>query len=271
MSGLRLAEIAAGVELVPIEQFFAKFKAFIRKVASYSFKKAAFTIDSLGRLAASRDYLTLCCCKPGADEAGDHVAIVGDPDPSGLIRPAARPHGFGQHRREPIFHKLEQFEREPRKEPRIGTAALSCGGQHFECPMFPKAYHGADHTERSTRSDSRDETLRRTSWVDDLWTSEERLVMLRLPPDVRDQVANSRRTPRLRILPSVIGRIGSSKQGIVESGFIVKKYLNCELSCTYGWRRIAFNQSSLAEEHTSRQAGPPGPSPPSLRARSPNA
>jgi hypothetical protein len=89
-----------------------------------------------------------------ADRTFDcHPAGVGDPDPSGLIRPAARPHGFGQRRREPIFHKLEQFEREPRKEPRIGTAALSCGGQHFECPMFPKAYHGADHTERSKRSD----------------------------------------------------------------------------------------------------------------------
>lgn len=31
--------------------------------------------DNLDRLAASLDALALCCCKPGADEAGDHVAI----------------------------------------------------------------------------------------------------------------------------------------------------------------------------------------------------
>ena len=27
--------------------------------------------DDLDRLSASLDHLTLCCCKPGADEAGD--------------------------------------------------------------------------------------------------------------------------------------------------------------------------------------------------------
>ena len=34
-------------DLNPIEQLFAKLKAVIRKVASYSLKKAAFTVDSL--------------------------------------------------------------------------------------------------------------------------------------------------------------------------------------------------------------------------------
>jgi hypothetical protein len=53
-------------------------------------------------------------------------AGAGDPDPSGLDRSAAR--GFGPHRREPIFHKVEQFGREPRKEQQIGAAALSCVG-----------------------------------------------------------------------------------------------------------------------------------------------
>ena len=40
-------------DLNPIEQFFAKLKAFIRKVASYSFKKTAFTVDSLCKAIAN--------------------------------------------------------------------------------------------------------------------------------------------------------------------------------------------------------------------------
>jgi len=39
-------------DLNPIEQLFAKLKAVIRKVASYSLKKAAFTVDSLCRTIA---------------------------------------------------------------------------------------------------------------------------------------------------------------------------------------------------------------------------
>jgi hypothetical protein len=37
--------------------------------------------------------------------------------------------------------------------------------------------------------------------------------------------------------------------------FLVKNISICEQSCTYGWRRIAFNQCNLAEGRTSRQAG----------------
>ena len=48
-----------------------------------------------------------------------------------------------------------------------------------------------------------------------------------------------------------------------------QKYLNCEQTCTYGWRRIAFNQCSLAEGRTSRQAGSRAPSPHSPQARGP--
>ena len=45
------------------------------------------------RLDASLDHLTLCCCEPGADEAGDHVAIEPMSDHKQFLSGAVRTAG----------------------------------------------------------------------------------------------------------------------------------------------------------------------------------
>lgn len=47
--------------------------------------------------------------------------------------------------RSAVAHKVEQFGREPRKEQRIGAAALSGTGKHFERPASSMAHCNADH------------------------------------------------------------------------------------------------------------------------------
>jgi hypothetical protein len=87
------------------------------------------------------------------DRAFDrHTACVRNPDPSDLDRPTAISHDLALCRRKSVAHKVEQLGREPRKEQRIGAAALSGIGKHFERSASSLAHCNADHTERAKRS-----------------------------------------------------------------------------------------------------------------------
>jgi hypothetical protein len=56
-------------------------------------------------------------------------AGIRDHDPSSCGRAAAVLHDLKIGRRKSVAYKIEQFGREPRKEPGIGTATLSSFGE----------------------------------------------------------------------------------------------------------------------------------------------
>jgi len=65
------AEEIAMIDTDIIVAAVARRSAFDRPAASVRDRDA----DDLGRLAASLDYLTMCCRKPAADKAGQHLPL----------------------------------------------------------------------------------------------------------------------------------------------------------------------------------------------------